>query len=293
MLSHLSAQDSAAWPPTRRQGIFWICTLSVEKVPDLPCLRLGELPSSLVWICGQKEAGGTSGYLHWQFCCAFAKKASLATVRGLFGRSVHAELSRSELASVYCTKEESRVEGPWEWGCKPIRRNAKTDWEQVWNACKSGDLDAIPASIRVVSYRTIRAIASDFSPCPGMVREVFVFWGPTGTGKSRRAWDEGGVDSYPKDPRSKFWDGYGDQQNVIMDEFRGMMKLTIGGIDIAHLLRWFDRYPCRVEVKGSSRPLVATKIWITSNLNPEMWYPELDYSTQQALIRRLNITEFA
>lgn len=276
----------------RRQGIFWLCTLSVEAVPDLPCLRLGELPSSIVWICGQKEVGGSSGYCHWQFCVAFKTKASLATVKGVFGPAVHAELSRSEAAALYCCKEDTREEGPWEWGSKPIRRNSRVDWESVWAACKSGDLDAIPPSIRVVSYRTIRAIASDFAPCPPMVREVFVFWGPSGTGKSRRAWEEGGLEAYPKDPRSKFWDGYGDQPNVIMDEFRGMNNLMLGGIDIAHLLRWLDRYPCRVEVKGSSRPLMATRIWITSNLAPESWYPELDYATQQALIRRLNITEF-
>lgn len=270
---------------SRRQGIYWICTLSCESMPDLPCLRLGELPPTIVWICGQKEAGSAGGYLHWQFCVAFSKKASLATVKGVFGGSIHGEITRSDRASAYCCKEDTRVDGPWEWGAKPILRNSKTDWESVWNACKSGDLDAIPPSIRVVSYRTIRAIGADFSTAPALMREVVVYWGPTGTGKSRRAWEEAGLAAYPKDPRSKFWDGYVDNQFVVLDEFRG-------GIDIAHLLRWFDRYPCRVEVKGSSRPLLATKIWITSNLSPEMWYPEMDYATVQALMRRLNITEF-
>jgi len=32
--------------------------------------------------------------------------------------------------------------------------------------------------------------------------------GRTGTGKSRRAWDLAGFGSYPKDPCTKFWDGY-------------------------------------------------------------------------------------
>jgi len=58
------------------------------------------------------------------------------------------------------------------------------------------------------------------------------------------------------------------------------------------MLRWLDRYPCRVEIKGSSRPLDATKIWITSNLNPLDWYPELDVDTKEALLRRINITHF-
>lgn len=87
------------------------------------------------------------------------------------------------------------------------------------------------------------------------------------------------------DPRTKFWDGYQSEANVVMDEFRG-------GIDISHLLRWLDRYPVRVEIKGSSRPLLATTIWITSNLDPRRWYPEIDQETLDALLRRLNIIHF-
>jgi len=70
-----------------------------------------------------------------------------------------------------------------------------------------------------------------------------------------------------------------------VDEFRG-------GIDIAHLLRWLDRYPVRVEIKGSSKPLVAENIWITSNLSPVLWYPMLDEDTLAALMRRMEVIEF-
>lgn len=170
-------------------------------------------------------------------------------------------------------------------GSKPFRRNSATDWESVWTSAVAGDLSRIPANVRVVSYRTLRAIASDHATCRPIVREVFVFWGRTGTGKSRRAWEEAGMDAYAKDPRSKFWDGYVDQKNVVVDEFRG-------GIDISHLLRWCDRYPVRVEIKGSSRPLVADAMWITSNICPRAWYPETDGETMEALLRRLTVTQF-
>jgi len=269
----------------RRQGIFWLCTLSCESVPDLPALRSGELPSDVVWIKGQQESGAVGGYLHWQFVVAFAKKASLAAVKGVFGPSVHAELSRSDAASAYVCKDDTRADGPWEWGAKPILRSSKTDWESVWSSAKSGDIMAIPASIRVVSYRTVRAIASDFATPRPMVREIFVYWGRSGTGKSRRAWEESGLEAYSKCPRSKFWDGYQDQTNVVIDEFRG-------GIDVSHILRWCDRYPVRVEIKGSSKPLVALKIWFTSNVDPRNWYPDLDPDSLEALLRRFNITHF-
>jgi len=173
----------------------------------------------------------------------------------------------------------------FEMGAKPFARNQKVEWESVWAAAKSGSLESIPAYVRVVNYRTIRSIASDHSKAIGLERRCMVFWGKTGTGKSRRAWDEAGLDAYCKDPRTKFWDGYTSEKNVVLDEFRG-------GIDISHLLRWLDRYPVRVEIKGSSRPLLAENIWITSNLSPVMWYPMLDEETLAALLRRMEIIEF-
>jgi len=58
------------------------------------------------------------------------------------------------------------------------------------------------------------------------------------------------------------------------------------------MLRWLDRYPVSVETKGGAMPLAARTIWITSNLDPRMWYPELDADTLAALLRRLNIIHF-
>lgn len=140
----------------------------------------------------------------------------------------------------------------------------------------------IPAQIRIQHYRTLRAIRSDFATPVGMERTCKVFWGPTGTGKSRRAWEEAGVEAYPKDPNTKFWCGYSNQKHVVIDEFRG-------SISISHLLRWLDRYPVMVEIKGSAVCFQANKIWITSNLDPRQWYPDLDPETTAALLRRLEI----
>lgn len=118
-----------------------------------------------------------------------------------------------------------------------------------------------------------------------MERSCIVFWGPTGTGKSRTAWKLAGLSAYPKDPRTKFWDGYRGQSDVVVDEFRG-------AIDLSHLLRWTDRYPVIVEVKGSSTVLNANRIWITSNLNPNLWFPNLDNESFEALLRRLIVVHF-
>ena len=57
------------------------------------------------------EIGEGTGYRHWQLLVSFAKKGSLQGVIAVFGRGIHAELTRSQFAQAYCQKEESRVTG--------------------------------------------------------------------------------------------------------------------------------------------------------------------------------------
>lgn len=264
---------------SRRQGIFWLLTIPQHEF-------LPYLPPQCQYAKGQLEEGSATGYLHWQLVVAFKKKTSLLGVRKVFGDACHCELSRSSAANAYVWKDETSIEGTrFEFGTFSFDRASKTDWELVWAAAKSGDVESIPAHCRIVNYGSIRRISSDYSRAIGMERQCFCYWGPTGTGKSRRAWDEAGMEAYCKDPRTKFWCGYQMEKNVVIDEFRG-------GIDIAHLLRWLDRYPVRVEIKGSSQPLAAEKIWITSNLDPRHWYPDCDQATLDALMRRLTIVDF-
>lgn len=249
------------------------------------------LPPGCAWIRGQLEEGrngsgedGPGGYLHWQIIVAFTTKRSINQVTELFG-PFHAELTRSSAAGNYVWKEETRVPTTqFELGAKPVALSNKTDWDQVWRDAQSGELERIPPFVRVKSYRTIRAIASDYARPEPAFRTAKVFWGPTGTGKSSRAWEEATSDAYIKSARTKFWDGYQGETSVIIDEFRG-------NIDVSYLLTWFDRYPVRVEIKGSSTVLRATRFWVCSNLHPRQWYPDLDEATYLALERRLEIIE--
>lgn len=257
-----------------RQARYWMLTIPRESWQP-------HLPNGVSWILGQPEVGA-SGYRHYQIIAAFSQKKTLNQVKSFFVSGAHCEPTRSVNAETYCCKEETRDGEPFEFGSKPVARNRKCDWERIKLSAKSGDLDEVPPDVYIRYYRTLCAIAADHAKPVGLEKTVWVYVGPTGVGKSRRAWEEAGADAYAKDPRSKFWCGYQNQKNVVVDEFRG-------GIDIAHLLRWLDRYPVSVEVKGSSRPLRAEKIWITSNLPPASWYPELDSATLGALDRRLNV----
>jgi len=262
----------------RTQGRYWMLT-----IPEGSFNSESELHRDIAYIKGQKETGETTGYVHWQLMAIAKRKISLRTIKLIFGQQAHAELTRSEHAEAYVWKESTRVLGTqFERGVKPFQRNNGEDWDRVWQLAVENNIMDIGASIRVQHYRTLRAITADYAQPIALERQAVVYWGDTGVGKSLRAWTEAGMGAYPKDPRSKFWCAYQGQQHVIIDEFRG-------DIDISHLLRWLDRYPVVVEIKGAAQVLTATKFWITSNLHPRDWYPTLDSATFAALERRLTI----
>jgi len=259
----------------------WYLGTSYETTWNPPAV----VTHPLVYLRGQREICPTTSREHWQLLATFSRQVRIPQVKQLVCNG-HWEPSRSQAARNYVWKDLTAVEGTrFEVGAEPVRRNCATDWDAVRSNAVAGKLSEIPADIYIRYYRSLCAIASDNAQPIAIVREVFVFWGATGTGKSKRAWEEAGVQAYSKDPRSKWWCGYRDQVNVIIDEFRG-------GIDISHILRWTDRYPVSVETKGSSKPLLASKIWITSNLDPRLWYPDLDADTLAALLRRVNIIHF-
>lgn len=274
--SQLSRHGLAA-RERRRQGLYWIGTIPRDS-------WIPALPEGAQYIRGQPELGAT-GYRHWQVLVAFTQKKSLAAVVRCFNGIGHWELSRSQAADSYVWKEDTRDGEPFEFGTRRVRRSSATDWDQIRVEASAGLFDGIPSDVFIRYYRALCSIRADHLQPVAAVRSCTVLWGRTGTGKSRDAWLAAGVDAYSKDPRTKFWCGYRGQQNVIIDEFRG-------GIDIAHLLRWLDRYPVRVELKGSTYPLMATTFWITSNLPPRMWYPDLDGETYCALERRMNVVEY-
>ena len=254
------------------QGRYWLLTIPHHHfVPYLP--------SGVQWIKGQLERG-EGGYLHWQIICSFANKVRPGRLREVFGQ-VHHELSRSEAADAYVHKDDTSVPNTrFELGSKKLKRNSATDWIKIKALAKEGSLDEIEPDIMVRHYSALTRIHKDYAvPRQRGPQQVCVLWGVTGSGKSHRAFAEAGEDCYIKSPLTKWWDGYHGQENIVVDEFRGQ-------IDISHLLRWLDKYPCMVETKGSAIPLKTQKWWFTSNVDPRQWYEEKDEETKKALLRR-------
>lgn len=184
------------------QGRYWILTIpqAMFEVPE-------NLDPRLQFMRGQLERG-IGGFVHWQIVVAFKKKTRLRGVTDLFGH-VHAELSRSSAADEYVWKEDTRVpDSQFELGARAFKRNSSTDWDLVRQNAKAGEFDSIPGDVYVRYYGNIRKIYSDNAKPLPIVRTCRAFVGPTGTGKSRLAWEEAGSNAYIKGPTTKWWDGY-------------------------------------------------------------------------------------
>lgn len=102
---------------------------------------------------------------------------------------------------------------------------------------------------------------------------VHWYWGPTGTGKTRKAlWEateKYGDGVYIKSTNSKWFDGYDGQKAVVFDDLRSSW------FEYAYLLKLLDRYPTQVELKGGSRQFRATEIWVTSPFPPNEMYQKM------------------
>lgn len=88
-------------------------------------------------------------------------------------------------------------------------------------------------------------------------------YGPTGVGKSRSVRDAHPI-LYPK-PRNKWWDGYKNQDVVILEEV-----CPTDADWLAPLLKiWADHYPFIAEMKGRSIMIRPKKLIVTSNYSLE------------------------
>lgn len=256
----------------------WLCTLN--NPGDCSLAKIHELTGA-VFTVGQLEKG-ENGTLHLQFFQNFKGPVRLSHYKKVLP-AAHCEAAIGDKAREYCMKEDTRVEGPWEFGVKPVQRNSKADWEEVYLKAKRGRIEEIPADIRVRCYSQLKRIEKDHLEVKDAedLRGVWIY-GPSGVGKSWTARQKF-PGAYPK-LCNKWWDGYQGQANVIMDDI-GLDHKCLG----QQLKIWADRYGCILETKGGALGSAYKNFVVTSQYSiEEIWAG--DEKTIEALRRRFKVT---
>ncbi|HUD08469.1 MAG TPA: hypothetical protein VMQ52_05300 [Candidatus Saccharimonadales bacterium] len=256
--------------------------------------KLDDLPKGVSYVVYQHEICPTTGKDHWQGFIQFRQPQRWTKVQSLIAdETLHVEKAKGspEDNRRYCTKLKSKAENEEyvEFGIISKGQGERTDLAPIRKAI-------------LIDKKTVSELLNEEKLLTGFVqlkyaeniiryqepnwdRVPFVAWitGKTGAGKSRFALSTlGKIDTYLLSDNPKFWDGYNGQQNVIIDD------LKPGFFTIMQILRLLDRYPVRVESKGSSMWLRATNIIITSIYYPQQIWNNTDEDNKQ-LLRRITI----
>lgn len=166
----------------------------------------------------------------------------------------------------------------------------KQKWADALESAKRGKFDEIDAHIQIQYFSSLRKIHQEQmlkqGEIPGDLENLWYF-GPPGTGKSRKARDLH-PNAYLK-ALNHWWDGYAGEETVIIDEWELTSARYLG-----HYLKiWADRYPFKMEIKGSSLPLQRPRrIIVTTNYSIDECFGG-DRMLCEAIKRRFQPVDFA
>lgn len=217
------------------------------------------------------------------------------------GLHVEARIGTAEQAAAYCRKEPNAEHPDWipndvvvtAGVISETNQGSRTDIKCINTLIieRGQNVKDLVTSGLITNLQQLRFAEGLVKYAPvkrNWITDVYWFWGPTGVGKTRRAWDEAelaGGDTWCSSRDLQWWDGYSGQENVIIDDFRGDF------CKFHELLRILDRYPYNVPIKGSFSPLLAKRIWITSPYRPEEVYQsESARENVGQLLRRITET---
>nr|QTE03519.1 MAG: replication-associated protein [Motacilla cinerea CRESS-DNA-virus sp.] len=283
-----------ATAPQSSPALRWLFVLNNFSDDEVSALKIWFSEFCSYAVFGKEV--GENGTPHLQGYFILLRKRRLTALKSDASSRAHFEVARGSPQSnkLYCSKDGDI----WEWGeCpgKPLKRS-RDELAISFKLASETGRDALNAWMELnpgVNYFSGHTLVRNHlrSAQPVERPDIAVEWvyGAPGVGKSRLA-HERFPNGFVKEPRTKWWTGYNLERDVIIDDFAPK------GIDINHLLRWFDRYRCTVETKGDIVPLHAVNFIVTSNFSPDECFKDEDggpHPQIRALRRRMTVTHMS
>lgn len=238
--------------------------------------------------CGKTDNWHLQGYVEWKHCKS--KKQMYKYVQQNVDEPKQFYLTQRRgtptEAAEYCKKGGKFVEV----GTLPVGQGKRTDLDNVRTALEDGaNLREQVQENRIQSYNFARIWLTWFEKKRNWKPKVYWLWGASGTGKTYRAKEMAkNMDTYwlniPETGSKIWWDGYDKHECVIIDDYRPW------GMSLRNLITIIGDSPCRVEIKGGFRQLLASTIIITTDKSPQQTYVQHEEELYQ-LERRITTTE--
>lgn len=253
----------------------------------------------VTYLLYQKEKGEAEGTPHFQGVFSLKQQKRLSSLKKLPGlEKAHFERVKNLQAAIkYCSKEETRLEGPWTFGSIEGRGQGKrTDLADVQARLDRGEDLGLIAQDNFQQFLQYGRAWERYIAITKMKRReepptVLFFVGPSGVGKTRTALAIAKqFDSYFVAPMPKgsgwYLDGYKQQSVFILDEMDGnyMTPTRFNAL--------MDRYPHQVAVHGGQVEFNSPLIIIISNYLPKYWWKNRNANQLEQTTRRIHATWF-
>jgi len=255
----------------------WVITVNNPRERDLLAFLAWADPDAkqIRFAAGQLERGA-EGTPHFQAVVQFNAQKSFSAAKRILGDGAHIEPMRGTIdqAIAYCTKEETRIAGPWTRGAQPISQGKRMDLAAACAQIHAGrnvaELAVDPEFSHLVAKFGKGLEVVEAARPAALRRGCAVFFVVGGTGLGKTHWinaDFGGRYYGPNYGNGGVW-WNGLRRNtkvVVLDEFRAQLPLQ-------GLLRIADKFPVVVDGKHTERPAEWTFVIIASNSRPGDWY---------------------
>jgi len=269
---------------TDRRSKHWLFTWNNYSDDDFD----GLVVVDCVYLVAGREVAPETGTPHIQGYIVMAGLKSLKQMKTVLGSQVHWEAARgnAEQNFVYCSKEGDFVEYGVRPACPGRKKGEQAErWAVALEQAKAG-LPQEDPQIEFVHGKLVKWHRAEALMKRGLQDtdgQMLWYWGDSGTGKSRKAREEN-PEAYLK-MCNKWWDGYEDQDVVIIEDFDASHNV-LGH----HLKIWADRYPFLAEYKGGAMKIRPKVVIVTSNWHPSTIWS--DPNTLGPVLRRFQCTEF-
>ncbi len=240
-----------------------------------------------VW---QKERAPTTGHIHWQGYLQLFEHKSLRWLQRRLG-AWHFESARGSADDnkVYCTKSETRLDGPWEMGEAVQGQGARTDLAIIARRIvdRHEPLRRVATSFPsqwVRYHRGFEALQSRvWESKERDFEKMVLFEGPTGQGKTYACRNQY-PDAYWAWESEHCWmDRYDGQSTIVLDEFMGTYGLRF-------MLQLCSEAPLLMPIKGGFVTCRATTVVFTANLSirdcyaSPAWHRRIDQYGQPGVL---------